>query len=432
MSLRTSAFGRWLSSQNRIMLNPTTREDARRLDAEDPIARFRERFRLPEGIIYLDGNSLGPPPVSATARVTEVLEREWAEDLVRSWTSHGWIDLPERVAATIASLVGAAPNDIVVADSTSVNLFKLLAAALRLRPERRVILSERENFGTDLYIAQGLADLLGGGFELRLVERSQLHGALDADVAVLMLTHVDFRTGLMHDMPAWTETAHQAGASVLWDLAHSAGAVPVDLRSCGVDLAVGCGYKYLNGGPGAPAFAYVSEDLHGKLESPLWGWMGHAEPFEFDTGYRPAEGVARLRVGTPPILSLAALERGVEGIAEIGIDRLRAKSIAMTELFMRLVEQECRGHGFEIVTPREADRRGSQVSIRHPQGYAIVQALIAAGVIGDFRDPDILRFGLAPAYLRYVDVWDAVEILRRVMEAESWRRPEYRTRLKVT
>jgi kynureninase len=402
------------------------------LDAEDPIARFRERFRLPEGIIYLDGNSLGPPPISATARVTEVLEREWAEDLVRSWTAHEWIDLPEQVAATIASLVGAAPREIVVADSTSVNLFKLLAAALRLRPDRKVILSERENFGTDLYIAQGLADFLGGGVELRLVDRSQLGQALDTDVAVLMLTHVDFRTGSMHGMPEWTEAAHRAGAVVLWDLAHSAGAVPVDLRGCGADLAVGCGYKYLNGGPGAPAFAYVSQDLHGNLESPLWGWMGHAAPFEFDTAYRPAEGTARLRVGTPPILSLAALDCGVKGIAEIGIDRLREKSIALTGLFMKLVDQECRGHGFETVTPREADLRGSQVSIRHPEGYAIVQALIAAGVIGDFRDPDILRFGLAPAYLRYVDVWDAVEILRRVMETESWRQPDYRTRLKVT
>jgi kynureninase len=336
------------------------------------------------------------------------------------------------VAATIASLVGAAPHEIAVADSTSVNLFKLLAAALRLRPERKVILSERENFGTDLYIAQGLVDLLGGGVELRLVERSQLRRALDTDVAVLMLTHVDFRTGAMHDMPEWTEAAHRAGAVVLWDLAHSAGAVPVDLGGCGADLAVGCGYKYLNGGPGAPAFAYVSQDLHGHLQSPLWGWMGHAAPFEFETAYRPAEGTARLRVGTPPILSLAALDCGVNGIAEIGIDRLREKSIAMTGLFMNLVDQECREHGFETVTPRDADHRGSQVSIRHPEGYAIVQALIAAGVIGDFRDPDILRFGLAPAYLRYVDVWDAVEILRRVMETESWRRPEYRTRLKVT
>jgi kynureninase len=414
------------------MLMPTTRDDALTLDAEDPIARFRERFSLPDGIIYLDGNSLGPPPVAATARVTEVLDREWSEDLVRSWTAHEWIDLPERVAATIASLVGAAPHEIAVADSTSVNLFKLLAAALRLRPERKVILSERENFGTDLYIAQGLVDLLGGGVELRLVERSQLRRALDTDVAVLMLTHVDFRTGAMHDMPEWTEAAHRAGAVVLWDLAHSAGAVPVDLGGCGADLAVGCGYKYLNGGPGAPAFAYVSQDLHGHLQSPLWGWMGHAAPFEFETAYRPAEGTARLRVGTPPILSLAALDCGVNGIAEIGIDRLREKSIAMTGLFMNLVDQECREHGFETVTPRDADHRGSQVSIRHPEGYAIVQALIAAGVIGDFRDPDILRFGLAPAYLRYVDVWDAVEILRRVMETESWRRPEYRTRLKVT
>jgi kynureninase len=411
---------------------PASRADALVLDAADPIARARDRFALPEGIVYLDGNSLGPPPREVFERIAEVLRDEWSSDLVRSWTSHGWIELPERVAGAIATLIGADQIEVTVADSTSVNIFKLLGAALRLRPGRAVILSERENFGTDLYVAQGLADHLGDDVSLRLVDRSQLGAGLDDDVAVLMLTHVDFRTGEMHDMEAWTAAAHEAGALILWDLAHSAGAVLVDLRSCEADLAVGCGYKYLNGGPGAPAFAYVARRHHERLQSPLWGWMGHDAPFDFDLDYRPAPGVGGLRVGTPPILSLAALECGVGGISEIGVDALRSKSVALTELFIALVERDCGGHGLELASPRERDRRGSQVSFRHPEAYAIMQALIADGVIGDFRAPDLLRFGFAPAYVRYVDVWNAVASLRHIMENETWDRAEYKDRAKVT
>jgi kynureninase len=361
-----------------------------------------------------------------------VLRDQWGADLIRSWTKHGWIDLPERVSGAIAGLIGSDPDEVAVADSTSVNIFKLLGAALRLRPERRVIVSEKENFGTDLYVAQGLADVLGERAEVRLVDRPQIASALTGDAAVLMLTHVDFRTGQMHDMEAWTAAAHEAGALVLWDLAHSAGAVPVDLGGCRADLAVGCGYKYLNGGPGAPAFAYVARRHHDSLQSPLWGWMGHQAPFDFDIDYRPAPGVGRLRVGTPPILSLAALECGVVGIVEVGIEALRSKSVALTELFIALVERECSGCGFELASPREAGRRGSQVSLRHPEGYAVMQAMIAAGVIGDFRAPDLLRFGFAPAYVRHVDVWDAVVTLRGIMDEGSWDRDEYRTQAKVT
>jgi len=411
---------------------PTTREEALAIDAADPIAVGRERFALPEGVIYLDGNSLGPPPRSVFNRIDEVLHREWGSDLVRSWTSHGWIDLPDRVAAAIAGLIGADPSEVAVADSTSVNIFKLLGAALRLRPGRHVIVSEKENFGTDLYIAQGLVDQMGGEVSLRLVERGQLGPALDDEVAVLMLTHVDFRTGLMHDMATWTEAAHEAGALALWDLAHSAGAVPVDLGGCGADLAVGCGYKYLNGGPGAPAFAFVARRHHARLNTPLWGWMGHEAPFDFDNDYRPEAGVGRLRVGTPPILSLAALECGVASIAEIGVDTLRGKSIQLTELFIALVDRELGGRGFEVASPREADRRGGHVSLRHPDGYAIMQALIAGGVVGDFRAPDLLRFGFTPAYIRCVDVWDAVVSLVEIMDKRLWDRPEYRARAKVT
>jgi len=411
---------------------PVSLEEAEALDAADPIAGARDRFVLPDGVVYLDGNSLGPPPREVFERVAVVLREEWGSDLVRSWTSHGWIELPEKVAGAIAALIGADPGEVAVADSTSLNIFKLLGAALRLRPGRSVILSEKENFGTDLYVAQGLAELLGDQATLRLVERTQLKTALDGDVAVLMLTHVDFRTGEMHGMEAWTTAAHDAGALVLWDLAHSAGAVPVDLKGCEADLAVGCGYKYLNGGPGAPAFAYAAQRHHERLRSPLWGWMGHEAPFDFDLRYRPAHGVGGLRVGTPPILSLAALECGVEGISEIGVVALRTKSVALTELFIALVESECAGHGFEFASPRDGDRRGSQVSFRHPEGYAIVQALIAGGVIGDFRAPDLLRFGLAPAYVRYVDVWNAVASLRKIMEDGTWDQAEFKERSRVT
>lgn len=413
------------------MTTPISRDDALELDRRDPIAGFRDRFLLPEGVVYLDGNSLGPPPKTTLSRIEEVMRREWGSGLVRSWTAAGWIDLPQRVAGKIAPLIGSDPDEVMVADSISVNLFKLLAAALSLRPGRTVILSDLENFGTDLYVAQGLENLLGDRVQVRLVPRRKILDALGTDVAVLMLTHVDFRTGEMGNMRAMTAAAHDAGAVVLWDLAHSAGAVEVDLGGCGVDLAVGCGYKYLNGGPGAPAFAFAARRHHGLLQSPLWGWMGHAAAFDFATIYEPAAGVQRLRVGTPPILSLAALECGVETIVEIGVDRLRAKSTALSELFIALVERECAGR-FELASPREASSRGSQVSLRHPEGYAIMQALIAARVVGDFRAPDILRFGFAPAYIRWVDVWDAVAVLKKIMNERRWDRAEYRARAKVT
>jgi kynureninase len=408
-----------------------TRADAEALDAADDLATLRREFVLPEGVVYLDGNSLGALPRRAAERVRDVVEREWGRDLIRSWNDNGWIDLPGRVAGLLGPLIGASADEVAVADSTSVDAFKLLAGGLRLRPGRRVIVSEEANFPTDLYVAQGLARLLGD-VELRLVPRDGLGAALGGDVAVLMLTHVDFRTGEIHDMPGLTRAAHEAGAVVLWDLAHSAGAVPVDLDGCEADLAVGCGYKYLNGGPGAPAFAFVARQWHSTFETPLSGWMGHAAPFAFGTRYEPAPGVARLLCGTPPVLGLAALEVGVETIARTGIEPLRRKSVALTDLFIRLVEHECGGFGFTLASPREAGRRGSQVSLRHPEGHAIVQALAARGVIGDFRTPDILRFGFAPAYLRFTDAWDAALALRAVMDDHEWQRPEFQARARVT
>ena len=404
-----------------------TRDAAAALDQADELAPFRERFVLPGGVIYLDGNSLGPLPKATPARVAQVLEREWGQSLIRGWTDHGWIDLQCRVGEKIARLIGAAQGTTVVADSTSVNLFKLLAAALDQRPGRNVILTEEGNFPTDLYVAQGLTALLQRGHVLRPV--TDIAAALNDQVAVLLLTHVNYRSGAMHDLAAVTRAAHAAGALVLWDLSHSVGAVPLHLDADGVDFAVGCGYKYLNGGPGAPAFLYVAKHLQDDLRLPLTGWLGHAEPFAFESQYRPASGIARAVVGTPPILSLAALEIGIDIALEAPMVGVRAKSLRLAELFMSMMERE---PGFRLLTPQAQSSRGSQVAFAHPEGYAIMQSLIDRGVIGDFRAPDVLRFGLAPLYVRFVDVWDAVAVLRDVMASGTWRDERFHRRSKVT
>jgi kynureninase len=403
-----------------------TRDEAAAFDRADELAPFRDRFVLPEGVIYLDGNSLGPLPKAAKARLAEVLEKEWGQSLIRSWTAHDWIDLPFRIGEKIGRVIGAAPATTVVADSTSVNLFKLLAAALELRPGRKVILTEEGNFPTDRYIAQGLVSLLQGHV-LRSV--TDVASKLDDSVAVMMLTHVDYRSGAMRDMAALTRAAHTAGALTLWDLSHSAGAVPLQLEADGVDLAVGCGYKYLNGGPGAPAFLYVAKHLQDDLRLPLTGWLGHADPFAFERDYRPASGIARTVVGTPPILSLAALEAGIDIALAAPVSDVRAKSLRLAELFIALMASE---PAFRLLTPTEPSARGSQVAFAHPHGYAIMQALIARGVIGDFRAPDVLRFGLTPLYLRFVDVWDAVAQLREVMRTGDWQAASFQERRKVT
>jgi len=411
---------------------PESRPEAIELDGADPLADLRRRFALPEGVVYLDGNSLGPPLKSVAARVQQTVGAEWGSELVRAWNSCGWIELPARVAARIAPLIGAREDEVAVADSTSINVFKLLAAALSLRPDRPVILSEEENFPTDLYMAQGLAQLLGDRARLEVVPRNRLRSALDDRVAVLMLTHVDFRSGELHDMDEVTDAAHRAGALMMWDLAHSAGAVPVDLAACSADFAVGCGYKYLNGGPGAPAFAWVAQRHHDELRTPLAGWMGHRDPFAFSTGYEAAPGSVQLQAGTPPILSLVALDEALEIFSSVDVHALRRKSVALTELFIALVEDRLSGHGLRLASPRDPERRGSQVALAHPEGFAIMQALIDRGVIGDFRAPDLLRFGFAPAYTRFVDVWDAIAALGDIMTDRTWNRPEFRVRSKVT
>ena len=409
-----------------------TRAACQALDAADPLAGWRDRFVLPHGVIYLDGNSLGPLPKTTAGVLDDVVRRQWGDDLITSWNKHGWVDLPQRLGAKIARLIGAAPHEVIVANSISVNLFKLVAAALGLRAGRRVVLSERGNFPTDLYVAQGLGDLLGERVELRLVSSGELEAALDEDTALLMLSHVDYRTGRIHDMARLTRGAHEAGALALWDLAHSAGAAPIDLHGAGADLAVGCGYKYLNGGPGAPAFLFVAERWHEQIRQPITGWFGHARPFAFDPGYRPATGIMRFLAGTPPILSMKALEAGVDMLLDVNLQDLRQKSVALTETFIRLIEERCGDFGLGIASPRAAEERGAQVALRHDAGYPIVQALIARGVIGDFRAPDLLRFGFAPLYVRFVDVWDAVDALVSVMSGRIWDQPSYKQRAAVT
>jgi kynureninase len=394
--------------------------DAEALDRADPLAHFRDRFSLPDGVLYLDGNSLGALPKSVVGRVAETVSQQWGRDLITSWNRHDWIDLPRLVGEKIAPLIGAAPGTVIAADSTSVNIFKLLAVALEKRPGRWAILTEAGNFPTDVYVAGGLAklanhDLLSG--DLRQIPDS---------VAVVLVTEVNYRTGARHDMAELTARAHDAGALIIWDLCHSAGAFPVDLAAAGADLAVGCGYKYLNGGPGAPAFAYVAPRHLPGLQQPLSGWLGHAAPFEFAADYRPAEGIDALRVGTPPILSMAALDAALDALADVDLAQVKAKADALFELFVANVPEE-----LELLTPRDPARRGTQVSLRHPEAYAVMQALIARGVIGDFRQPDILRFGLTPFYLRYADVLRAAQILTEIIATGAWNRPELKRRAKV-
>ncbi len=411
----------------------TPEQRACEFDAADPLARYREHFMLPDGLIYLDGNSLGALPRATPAALARVIEREWGDGLIRSWNGPdfggaGWFEAASRIGGKIAPLIGAAPHEVIACDSTSVNLFKLIAAALAMRPGRKVILSEPGNFPTDLYMVAGLERQ--GLAERRLAERGALVEALNGGVALLMLTHVHYKSGALHDIAALTRAAHDAGALVLWDLSHSTGAVPVDINAAGADFAVGCGYKYLCGGPGAPAFAYVAERLHADLSQPLTGWFGHAAPFAFTDDYTPAPGIEQLLCGTSPVLGLAALEVGVDLIAEIGTARLFEKSRALSEFML-----ECLivlGVELGLVSPQDSGARGSHLSFRHPNAYAICQALIARGVIGDFRDPDVLRLGFAPAYLSFADIAGAARQLAQVLESGDWQRPEFNQRAAVT
>ncbi|KJK25789.1 kynureninase [Burkholderiaceae bacterium 16] len=414
-----------------------TREQCLALDQQDPLRSLREQFALPDGVIYLDGNSLGARPRSAAARAADVVSEEWGTGLIRSWNTAGWFELPQRLGNMLAPLVGAGEDEIVVTDTTSINLFKVLAAALRVQqtrdPKRKIIVSEASNFPTDLYIAQGLADLLQQGYSLRLVNApEEIDAAVDADTAVLMLTHVNYKTGEMLDMAGLTEMAHARGVLTVWDLAHSAGAVPVALNESKADYAVGCTYKYLNGGPGSPAFLWVAPALRNAFWQPLSGWWGHAAPFAMEPGYRPRDGVARFLCGTQPITSLAMVECGLDIFAQTDMQSLRAKSLQLTDLFIALVEARCGHHPLELVTPRAHMRRGSHVSFAHPDGFGLVQALIERGVIGDYREPRVARFGFTPLYTSFTEVWDAVEIMRDVLDSGSYKAERHQTRGQVT
>lgn len=406
--------------------------DFEALDATDSLAPQREKFVLPKDVIYLDGNSLGPMPSSVPERINQVLFDEWAQGLVRSWNSADWVGAPLRLGQKIAPLIGARDSEVAICDSTSINLFKTLTAAIALRPDRQTVVTEKDNFPSDLYIAQSAGARAQVDVEaidnLSELDRHLSTGA----VAAVVFSHVNYRTGARYDLGDITARVHDAGALMIWDLAHSAGVMPLHLSESGVDFAVGCGYKFLNGGPGAPSFVYVSEKWLGKSLQPLTGWFGHRDPFSFDPTYQPSETIQQWLCGTPAILSYAPLEESLDQLGAIDLQAIREKSIGLTEAFMALVEQRCPHLGLTLITPRDESERGSQVSYTHPDAYALIQALIDRGVIGDFRAPDVMRFGFSPLVVRYIDVWNAVEHLLQVYSDDAWRDPRYLNRSRVT
>jgi len=404
-----------------------TRHDCETLDRNDPLASLRDEFNLPAGMIYLDGNSLGAQPKAAFQRAQKVIQEEWGTDLIKSWNKAGWFDLPSRLGNLLAPLIGADANEVVVTDSTSINLFKAIAAALHIQSQkadantRKVIVTERSNFPTDIYMAEGLTKWLDRGYRLHLIDSAdELFNAVNQNTALVMLTHVNYRSGALHDMTAVTTHAHANGALCLWDLAHSAGAVEVNLHLANADFAVGCCYKYLNGGPGAPAFIWVPKRHQADFHHPLTGWWGHAAPFAMHPSFSPTQDIRRALCGTQPIVSLAMIESGLQVFAKTSITAVRQKSLALTDLFIQLVETRCAQHQLKLVTPREHAKRGSHVSFTHAHAYAVIQALIERGVVGDYREPGIMRFGFTPLYTSYQDVWDAVEILREILENQSY------------
>ena len=406
--------------------------DVSEMDRTDPLRHLRASFDLPADTIYLCGNSLGPLPGNVGARLADVVQRQWGESLIRSWNEHSWFVMPERLGARLATLIGAQAHEVTVADSTSVNLFKAACCARGLRPQRRRIVTETGNFPTDAYVLQGLAQLLGPGTEYLAVERDRVLDAVDADTAVLVLTHVHYKDCAMFDMAEVTRRAHARGALVVWDLSHSVGAVCVDLNACNADFAVGCTYKYLNGGPGAPAFIFAAERHHAAMNPGLVGWWGHEQPFEFCDNYSLAAGMRRTLTGTGPILGFATLDAALDIFDNVDMAAVRDKSLRLSSLFLDLVADKCAGFGLKAITERDNTQRGSHVALSHADGFAIMQALIRRKVIGDFRAPNVMRFGLTPLYLRYRDVWDAVEALSQVLRNGEWKSAALRGRTQVT
>jgi len=409
-----------------------TRSDLEALDRSDPLAAFRDEFFLPEDVIYLNGNSLGAMPLAAADRARRVVEHEWAEGLIGSMNTAGWYELPSTLGRKIAPIVGAKPNEVVLSDATGINLYKIMAAALKVQPERRVVVMEGSNFPTNNYTVQGLLAELDKGHTIRFVEADDMLDAIDEDVAAICITHVHYKTGHILDMAEITAKAHAVGAAAVWDVCHSAGAMPVDLNGCDVDFAVGCTYKYINGGPGAPALLFMAQRHHGKYTQPLTGWYSHAAPFEFERDYRPADGVRQMLSGTQPTASLSMAECGIDIMLRADINEIRRKSMQMTDLFVELVEARCADYRFELVSPRDARHRGSQVSFYKEGGYPIIRALHDRGVICDYRAPGNMRFGFAPLYIRYVDVWDAVDRLHDVLSSNAWKESRYQARAAVT
>lgn len=396
------------------------RQDCQTLDQQDQLAASRDEFSIADGLIYLDGNSLGAMPRQALSQAYQTVEQQWGLGLIQSWNDAGWFDLPYKLGDSVAGLIGAAPSEVVVTDSTSVNLYKALAAALQLRPDRKVVLLESSNFPTNNYITQGLLAQLNPDYTIRYAEADGIEAAINDEVAAVCLTQVHYRTGRLLDMASITEKTHCVGAISIWDLCHSAGALEVELNACGVDFAIGCTYKYLNGGPGSPAYIFMASRHHNQVQQPLTGWWGHAEPFAFERDYRPTPGIGQMLSGTQPIVSLALVNVGLEIFKQVDLSVLRSKSIALGQLLIDLVEQRCSSYGFDLISPENAEQRGSHVSFAHENGYPIMKALINAGVVGDFRAPDTVRFGIAPLYLRYTDIWDAVEILSQIMATGTW------------
>ncbi|MCD1286835.1 MULTISPECIES: kynureninase [unclassified Brevibacterium] len=421
-------------------MTTTDRRSCELRDSDDALRGFCEEFLLPPETIYLDGNSLGPRTRGATERAREVIEDEWGTGLIGSWNTAGWWDLPAKLGDKVAGLIGGGAGSTVVTDTTSINLFKAASAALKMQavdaPERRVILTQRENFPSDIYMLQGLAEQLGDGYEVRLVDDAEVTAGfpstMTAEVALVVLTHVNYRTGRLFDMESTTSAIHAGGALVVWDLCHSAGALEIDLAGSGADMAIGCTYKFLNGGPGSPAFIWVAEALTNRFTQPLSGWWGHDRPFEMSPDYAPAEGIRRYLTGTQGIVSMSVAELGLDIYSRVDMAAVRAKSLELSDLFIELVDSRLSGHPVEVVTPREQAHRGSQVSITHPEGFAIMSALIARGIIGDYREPEVLRFGLTPLYIGFTEVWDTVEALRDILDNRLWDAPEHKVRGAVT
>ena len=415
-------------------MNKLTREDFTSLDKIDPLAKVRDEFSLPQNLIYFDGNSLGPLPKCTIHTLETMIQKEWGNGLIGSWNKENWINMPRELGNKIAPLVGAKLGEVIVVDSTSVNLFKVLTSALLLNKNRRVIVSEAENFPSDLYILEGVNKMFGESYERHLIEEGdyEIDKYIDTSTAVVMLSHVNYKTGRISDIKRITSIAHEKGALVIWDLSHSVGVMPLYLHDCGVDFAVGCTYKHLNGGPGAPGFLYVHKSLIEKVSQPLTGWMGHIQPFEFVVNYQPANDICKYICGTPPIIAYKAIESGLTVFEQVSMNVVREKSIKLSEMFIQLMQQECIKFGFELFSPRNAEQRGSQVSFTHGNGFSIMQTLISHSVVGDFRQPNILRFGFSPLYMRFKDVWDAVICLREIMQTKEWQSEQFNKRGYVT